>query len=65
MTDDGFALLIKRLEEKIDKVATEIQALKAHTDSSSSEGQAVDQLSGSGQKISDILKIVQDLRSKK
>jgi hypothetical protein len=65
MTDDGFALLIKRLEEKIDKVASEIKGLKEHTDSSSSEGQAVDQLSGSGQKISDILKIVQDLRSKK
>ena len=65
MTDDGLTLLIKQLEEKIDRVATEIQALKDHTDSSSSEGKTVDQLSGSGQKISDILKIVQDLQSKK
>ena len=65
MTDDGFTLLIKRLEEKIDRVATEIQALKDHTDSTSSEGKTVDQLSGSGQRISDILEIVQDLQSKK
>ena len=63
MTDETFKQLLKQLEAKIDKLGAEIRDLKHSTNSSSIEGPVIDQLSGNGQKIYDILKTVQDRKS--
>lgn len=63
MTDETFKQLLKQLEAKIAKLGAEIRDLKRSTNSSSIEGPVIDQLSGNGQKINDILKTVQDRKS--
>jgi hypothetical protein len=63
MTDETFKQLLKQLEAKIAKLGAEIRDLKRSTNSSSIEGPVIDQLSGNGQKIKDILKTVQDRKS--
>ena len=61
MTDETFRQLLKHLENRIANLGAKIRDLTRTTDI---EGPVIDQLSGNGQKINDILKTVQDRKAR-
>jgi hypothetical protein len=60
MNDDRYMELLKELQEKVLKLQTEIDGLRAATDTSSGGGPAVEDLTANSQRINDILRLVQE-----
>lgn len=60
MNDERYMELLRELQEKVLKLQAEIDGLKDETDKASSGTSAVDDLKTSSQKLTDILRLVQE-----